>query len=69
MFLQVSAFRWWRRQEFQQTVITHRSSSQRRAQVEVSVGRPLGRIHVRIYAIATDIYVEILLYIWKSIFV
>ena len=47
----------WRRRETQQTVITHRSASQRRAQVEVGVSRPSGLLHVCVFVIVVDIYV------------
>ena len=47
----------WRRREIQQTVITHRSVSQRRAQVEVGVSRPSGLVYACVFVIVVDIYV------------
>ena len=47
----------WRRREIQQIVITRRSVSQRRAQVEVGVSRPSGLVYVCVFVIVVDIYV------------
>ena len=47
----------WRRREIRQTVITHRSVSQRRAQVEVGVSRPSGLVYVCVFVITVDSYV------------
>ena len=47
----------WRRRETQQTVITPRSASQRRAQVEVSVRRPFGYICVKVCVVVMCVQV------------